>query len=52
MNAGNYGSNLFPLIPLLIKEAILSGVIEDDRSKQKMFPLIPLLIKEAILLYS
>ena len=37
----------FPLIPLLIKEAIC-GVVIKVRKMSKPFPLIPLLIKEAI----
>ena len=37
----------FPLIPLLIKEAIMKKT--KINSKTFMFPLIPLLIKEAML---
>ena len=40
------GLILFPLIPLLIKEAISLG--GDTKTSPKAFPLIPLLIKEAI----
>ena len=38
--------DLFPLIPLLIKEAIRKLVLKEKATA--MFPLIPLLIKEAI----